>query len=432
MNSLPSDVADVRFASLVYGGWALGRLADGRALFAPYLLPGERALVRVTESRTGYARGRAVELLEASPARVVPRCRHFGECGGCHYQQLAYEAQLAAKQQVLREQLARLAGLKDPPLLDPLPSPAPWNYRNHLRFHRAAGGGPGFRAFRSSRVVPIAECHLPEPALAERWPQLPPSPAGRRWILRCGTGGPPAAWQQGQSSPRAATARSASVQPLGAAAPVARGRPAAGGRAGADPAPVRFELACGNFRVSPESFFQANTPMAARLAEEVLRQVQGGLPERARGAAVLDLYCGVGLFSSALAPHVGQVVGVELSPTAGADFRHNLRELDNARLLEGEVGEVLPRLALRPEAAVADPPRAGLGPAVVRALAALAPGLLVYVSCDPATLARDARELDRQGYELRCIRLLDLFPQTYHLETLSVWSRPRSSAILLP
>jgi 23S rRNA (uracil1939-C5)-methyltransferase len=423
----PCDAVEVSFASLVYGGWALGRLADGRALFAPYLLPGERARVRVTEGRTGYARGSAVELLEASPLRVVPRCRHFGECGGCHYQHLAYGGQLEAKQQVLREQLARLAGLEDPPLLEPLPSPAPWNYRNHLRFHRAAAGGPGFRAFRSSRVVPIVECYLPEPALAARWPQLPPSPPGRRWILRRGSGGPPAAWQQEESSPRAEAARLASAPPPGAVAPGARGRPAADG-----PRPVHFQLPYGSFRVSPQSFFQANTPMAALLAGEVLRQLLRDLQDRAGGAAVLDLYCGVGLFSRALAPHVGQVVGVELSPAACADFRRNRSSLDNVRLVPGDVRKVLPRLALRPAAVVADPPRAGLGPAVVRALAALAPGLLVYVSCDPATLARDARELGRQGYRLRSIRLLDLFPQTYHLETLSVWSRPPGSAILVP
>jgi 23S rRNA (uracil1939-C5)-methyltransferase len=195
-------------------------------------------------------------------------------------------------------------------------------------------------------------------------------------------------------------------------------------------APVRFDLPCGSFRVSPDSFFQVNTPMAAQLAEEVLRQVGGSIG--GGRAEVLDLYCGVGLFSRALAPRVGRVVGVELSPAACADFRHNLGGADNVHLVPGDVREVLPRLLKKPDAAVVDPPRAGLGPAVVRALAALAPALLVYVSCDPATLARDARELAAQGYALRCLRLLDLFPQTYHLETLSVWARPGGSAILLP
>jgi 23S rRNA (uracil1939-C5)-methyltransferase len=408
------ELHEVRFDALVYGGFALGRLPDGRALFAPYLLPGERARVQVTESRAGYARGLVVELLEPSPRRVVPRCRHFGECGGCHLQHLAYEAQLEAKQQVLREQLARLAGLQNPPLLDPLPSPAAWNYRNHLRFHRSPDGRPGFRAFRSARVVPLAECHLPEPALAELWPQLPAARSAERWILRVGTGGPPAAWQQKEAAPGPMAGLSGC------------GRPAAG----ASPQPVRFELPCGSYRVSPHSFFQANTPMAAWMAEEVLRQVEGSIG--GARAEVMDLYCGVGLFSRALAPRVARVVGVELSPAACADFRHNLEGLDNARLEPGDVAELLPRLPKSCNAVVADPPRAGLGAEVVRALAALAPSLLVYFSCDPATLARDARELARAGYGLRSLRLLDLFPQTYHLETLSVWSRSGGSAILVP
>ncbi len=403
------EALEVRFGSLVYGGWALGRLPDGRALFAPYLLPGERALIRVTESRAGWARGRAVELLEASPRRVAPRCRHFGDCGGCHCQHLDYPAQLEAKQQVLREQLARLAGLQDPPLAGPLPSPAPWGYRNHLQFHRAAGGRPGFRAFRSSRVVPIAECHLPEPALAGLWPQLPATAAGTRWILRCGSGGQPAAWRQKET---AGSAAGEGAGPEGGAA-----------------SPVRFELPSGSYRVSPQSFFQVNTAMAARLVEEVLLQLESSLGSAGR-ATVLDLYCGVGLFSRALAPRVRRLVAVELSPAACADFRHNLRGLDNVRLVPGDAQEVLGRLPERPEAVVADPPRAGLGAGVIRALAELAPALLVYVSCDPATLARDARDLHREGYLLRSIRLLDLFPQTYHLETLSVWSRAGGSAIL--
>jgi 23S rRNA (uracil1939-C5)-methyltransferase len=416
----PQEAREVRFTSLVYGGWALGRLEDGRALFAPYLLPGERALVRITESRHGYARGRAMELLEGSPRRVTPLCRHFGECGGCHYQHLGYEDQVEAKQAVLREQLARLAGLREPPLLDPLGSPSPWNYRNHLQFHRAEDGRPGFRAFRSSRVVPIVECHLPEPALAELWPRLPASPGGGRLILRRGTEGPPAAWEE--------PARSALPGRAGFRPPCLEQGARPGGQGAS---PVQFNLPCGSFRVSPGSFFQVNTPLAARLAEEVLRELQGRLPEGGRRAEVLDLYCGVGLFSRALAPHVGRVTGVELSPAACADFRHNLSGQDNAGLLPGEVAEVLPGLSLRPDAAVADPPRAGLGPGVVRALAALAP-LIVYVSCDPATLARDAVELGRQDYTLRSIRMLDLFPQTYHLETLSVWSRASASGILQP
>jgi len=405
---------EVRFSSLAYGGWALGRLPDGRVLFAPGLLPGERALIRVTESRSGYARGRTVELLESSPRRQAPRCRHFGECGGCHYQHLGYEDQVEFKREILREQLTRLAGLGNASLLDSVPSPSPWHYRNHLQFHRAADGRPGFRALRSSRVVPVTECHLPEPPLAELWPRLPAGPGGGRLVLRRGTGGPPSVWEEPEDLPAARRAR-----------PAANDGPAAS-------EVVEFDLPCGRFRVSPGSFFQVNTPLAALLAEEARRQLADALPGEGRKATVLDLYCGVGLFSRALAPQVARVVGVELSPTACADFRHNLGGLDNVRLAPGAVEEVLPRLELRPDAAVADPPRAGLGAPAVRALAALGPGLLVYVSCDPATLARDARELARAGYSLRSLRLFDLFPQTYHLETLSVWSRAGGSGILGP
>jgi 23S rRNA (uracil1939-C5)-methyltransferase len=194
---------------------------------------------------------------------------------------------------------------------------------------------------------------------------------------------------------------------------------------------VRFDFSFGSFRVSPQSFFQVNTAMAARLVEEVLLELEGGLPDAGR-AAVLDLFCGVGLFSRALAPRVRRVLAVELSPAACADFRRNLAGADNVLLVPGDAREVLGRLPERPEAVVADPPRAGLGAGLVRALAALGPALLLYVSCDPSTLARDARDLHREGFTLRRLRLLDLFPQTYHLETLSVWSRAGGSAILGP
>jgi len=420
-----SELPEVLFSSLVYGGWALGRLPDGRALFVPYLLPGERARVLVTESRPGYARGQVAELLEASPRRATPRCRHFAECGGCHYQHLAYGDQLEVKQGVLREQLGRLAGQPEAPLLEPAASPSPWHYRNYVQFHRTADGRPGFRAFRSLRVVPIVTCHLPEPELNDLWPRLPAAPGGGRLCLRRGTEGPPAVWEDpGETSKLASRGEPVSRSKL-----VTRSKLASRSKL---VSPVEFVLPWGRFRVSPGSFFQVNTPMAALLAEEVIRALESGLPGGGRRAAVLDLYCGAGLFSRALAPRVGEVVGVEMAPSACADFRHNLRGLDNVRLLPGPVEEVLPRLSLRPEAAVVDPPRAGLGRRAVRALAALAPSLLVYLSCDPATLARDARELVRSGYRLHSVRLFDLFPQTYHLETLSVWSHAPASAILVP
>jgi 23S rRNA (uracil1939-C5)-methyltransferase len=391
----------VRFTSLVYGGYALGRLADGRAVFVPYLLPGELALIRLIEERPGYARGEPLELLEASPQRIAPRCRHFALCGGCHYQHLEAGRQLEAKAAVLREQLVRLAGLSDPPPPEAVPSPQAWNYRNHLQFHLSPEGWLGFKVFRSERVFTVLECRLPEPELDALWPKLDPSTfapgpgrtSGRevRVILRRGSSGPARVWA----------------------------RPASG--RGPGPEPLEFGLPGGRFRVSPGSFFQVNTPLAAELAARVTTLARQALAERSSRAAVLDLYCGVGLFSLYAAPFAARIVGVELSPSACADYRHNLRDFAHAELVRGRVEEVLPRLELRPEVVIADPPRAGLGRAVARALAALRPSLLLYVSCDPATLARDARELIRCGYSLGSLTLFDLFPQTYHLESLSVW-----------
>jgi 23S rRNA (uracil1939-C5)-methyltransferase len=393
---------EVRFSSLVYGGWALGRLNDGRAVFVPYALPGERARIRLGESRPGYAHGELVELLEASPHRITPRCRHFASCGGCHYQHLEASRQREAKEAVLREQLVRLAGLNDPPPAESVASPQAWNYRNHLQFHLTAEGRLGFKAFRSERAIAVEECHLPETELGALWPKLDPSsfetPEGRaaggarQVILRRGTSGAPRVWAR---SPH--------------------GRPP-------DGEPLEFALPGGRFRVSPGSFFQVNTPLAAALAERVTDLIREALAGRGPQPTVLDLYCGVGLFSLYAAPLAARVVGVELSAAACSDYRHNLRDCAHAELTRGRVEEELPRLDLRLDAVIADPPRAGLGRRVAQALAALRPPLLLYVSCDPATLARDARELLRGGYTLRSITLFDLFPQTYHLESLSVWT----------
>ncbi len=392
---------EVRFNSLVYGGYALGRLNDGRTVFVPYLLPGELALIRLTEERPGYARGEPVELLEASPQRIAPRCRHFALCGGCHYQHLEAGRQLEAKASVLREQLVRLAGLTDPPPAEAVPSPQAWNYRNHLQFHLSPEGRLGFKVFRSERVFTVLECHLPEPELNALWPKLDPSSfvseqgkaSGRaiRVILRRGTSGPAQVW----------------ARPTRLPGPAAE--------------PLEFTLPGGRFRVSPGSFFQVNTPLAAELAARVTAAFRESPAARGGQATVLDLYCGVGLFSLYAAPSAARIVGVELAPSACADYRHNLRDFTNAELVRGRVEDVLPRLELRPEVVIADPPRAGLGRRVVQALAALRPSLLLYVSCDPATLARDARELIRGGYALSSVTLFDLFPQTYHLESLSVW-----------
>ncbi len=402
---------DIDFTSPAYGGDSVGRLPDGRAVFTPFVLPGERARIRLVDERRSFARGEVVELLQPAPARIQPRCPHFGECGGCHYQHLPYPAQLELKTAILRDQFARIALLPEPPIRAMVPSPRPWNYRNSLQFHLTPQGKLGFQSAGGGSVVEIRECHLPEEALGELWPQidLEPIPGLERIALRAGAGGE--AMLVLESSALEAPGLSVEELPVSA---VHLGP--AGALVLAGDEAIALQVLGRAFRVSAGSFFQVNLPAAELMVQHLLEL----LPLSA-GDAVLDVYCGVGLFSAFLAPRAGQVIGVESSPSACEDFAANLDEFDNVSLYQGEAGQVLPALKLRPAAAVVDPPRAGLEKPALDALLAMRPPLLAYVSCDPSTLARDARRLLSGGYALRQVTPFDLFPQTYHIESISLF-----------
>src|SRR3972149_5301341 len=163
---------EVPLENLTYGGDAMGRLPDGRAVFVPFGLPGERVRVRLTEEKRGLARGELIEVLEPSLDRIAPRCKHFGTCGGCHYQNLSYERQLEAKTEILRDQLTRIGKIQNPPVAPTVASPSEWNYRNHVQFHLTDDGKIGFVNARGDSVIPILECHLPETGINSFWPEL--------------------------------------------------------------------------------------------------------------------------------------------------------------------------------------------------------------------------------------------------------------------
>ncbi|MBN1834205.1 MAG: class I SAM-dependent RNA methyltransferase [Spirochaetales bacterium] len=378
----PGAELTVELTVPAYGGDTLGRLPDGRVVLVPYALPGERLKVRLTELRRGYARAVPLELLEASPLRRPPRCRHFGLCGGCHYQHLDYDRQLEIKRQLLAEQLARIGGLAAPAVEPAVPSPSPWNYRNHVQFHLTADGSPGFREARSHRVVPLAECHLPEAPLGALWPRLR-RPGAQRLILRTDSDG-----------------RCLAIPETGPS----------------DVRELRMEVLGESFRLSPLSFFQVNTAGAARLVRQVL-ECCGEAPAR----HALELYCGAGLFTRFLAPRAERLTAVEVSASACGDFRVNLADKENVRLVEGEAAAALEGFGDPVDLVVADPPRAGLGPKVAGLLSRPRPRRLVYVSCDPATLARDAALLAGRGWRLRRVVPVDMFPQTAHIESVSLW-----------
>jgi len=389
----PARELTLRLDAMTYGGAALGRV-EGKAIFVTGGLAGEVVRVIVEEdrarsTRAHYARARLLEVIEPSPDRITPLCPHFGfdatSCGGCHWQHIAYAAQLRFKTAIVREQLQRIGRIPDPPVRDIIPSPAIWQYRNHAQFHVTPDGHLGFQAARSHRVVPIDQCLIIEPSL-QAWLQA------QHTVDHAG---------QQRLSVRLSTR---SVQPARVSALCGAGRLA----------PIsNFQ-----FHVSPDSFFQVNTDLIETLVDQVLAQL-----ELSKADTVLDAYCGVGLFSRFIAPQVTRVIGIESSISAQADFAINLAGYSNVEFHLGRVEQVLPTITAHVDAALLDPPRAGCGPEVIDAVVAQQIDRLVLVACDAATLARDVRLLLDRQYTLIEVQPIDLFPHTYHIETSAVLQR---------
>ena len=411
MTMRDQDEIEITLHSLAYGGDALGRLPDGRLVFVPFGLPGETVVVRLIEEKRRHARAELVEVLKPSPQRVAPRCRHYGICGGCHYQHLDYEAQLVVKQAILKEQLVRIAGIPEPPVRPPIPSPLAWGYRNHVQFHLTASGALGYYKARSDEVFPIQECHLPEESLNAVWPQLEfePLPDLERIGLRTGDGDEVQLILE--SSLPDLPEISVEDLPLSVVHTSPWGSLVLAGSEH-----IEIQVLGRTLQVSAGSFFQANRQVAERMVEHLL----DSLPLEP-GTTVLELYSGVGLFSAFIAPRVKRLVSVESSSKSCADFEANLAACDNVELYETSVEQVLGSLDLHPEVVLVDPPRAGLGREVSASILALRPQVIAYVSCDPATLGRDARQFIGEGYSLVRVTLFDAFPQTYHIESISLW-----------
>jgi 23S rRNA (uracil1939-C5)-methyltransferase len=406
---------ELQLEKTTYGGDAMGRLEDGRAVFVPFGLPGERVRIRLTEEKRGFARGELVEVLEPSPLRIVPRCVHFGVCGGCHYQNLPYEEQLKVKTGILRDQLTRIGRIENPPVQEMVASPSPWNYRNHVQFHLTNEGGLGYMTAGVPGVFSITECHLPEGSINSLWPQLQFEPGMdlERVSIRSGADDDLMLVLESDSPepPGLEIEAGISVAHLFEENTVVM--------AGNDHVTIR--VLDRDFKVSAASFFQVNTAMAGRMVEHLINN----LPVTPSDTLV-DVYCGVGLFSAFLATKCARVIGIESSPSACEDFAYNLDEFENVELYEGLAEEILPKLVERianPLYVLVDPPRAGLEKRVVDALLKLSPQAIAYVSCDPSTLARDAARLINGGYRLKDVTPFDLFPQTYHIESISLFER---------
>ena len=435
---------------LIYGGEGLARLPSddhgfGKAVFVPFVLPGETVEAVLREEKPGFARARLDEILTASPRRIDPRCPYFQRCGGCHYQHTDYEHQLEIKAVILKENLRRIAKLELDTELNIHSSP-PWNYRNRSRFkvQIAPEFAIGYYKFNSHELLPVEECPISSPlinrAMTAMW-QLGRAgkvPPGIQEIEFFANSDDTQLLSEVYCSPETATQTEGFSEKLkhglaeisGVEFFVARSAKAEGqgdprqisGGAAVDNLIYATKLAL--YRVSAGAFFQVNRHLTDELVNIAVpgRRVgrdadrTAGRDAGATGTA-LDLYAGVGLFSSVLNREFERVIAVESSPTSHADLLYNSPA--NVKAVRATTEQYLENAAdkLRAELVVVDPPRSGLGERVIKGLVKLKAPRITYVSCDPATLSRDLGRLLQSGYRVEQAHLVDLFPQTYHLES---------------
>jgi len=407
-----AETYTITMEKMISGGDCLGRLPDGRAVFVPFVLPGETVRIELVDEKKRYAHAKPIEVLNLSPERISPRCIHFGECGGCQYQHLDYTKQLALKENLLKDQFQRIAHIDNPPLQPIMPAPQPWHYRNHVQFHLGQRGELGYIHADGEHLLIIEECHLPQPEINALWPQLELGPESG--VYRLGI-------RQDSYDTLMLTMEGADPSPpeFSEDIPVSAVYTPPDARltvlAGDDH--LVFTVLGRNFQVSARSFFQVNTAMAEKMVAYLLENLT--LTKETR---LIELYAGVGAFSAFLAPKVAHLTAIESSGSACYDFATNLDEFENVVLYEAQAEEVLPTLNLPVDLVVMDPPRAGLAPAVHEALAQLHPQQIAYISCDPATLARDTKRILANGYHLGSITPFDLFPQTAHIESIVLMS----------
>jgi len=431
---------------LIYGGDGLARTpagADGRsmAVFVPFVLPGERVEAEIRQEKPGFARGSLTQLIEASPDRVEARCPYFRQCGGCHYQHIPYQRQLEFKAAILREKLQRIAKIELQSEIRQHASP-PWNYRNRTRLQvrTAPEFALGYFRFGSHEFLPVRECPISSPLLNRVMARL----------LELGGLNCPTAVEEIELFADAADERLLAWAFCGREADhrdllrwaeaLERELPEISGvtffpsrRRVEEEAPIdpqaleqsgakaiRYRTKDHEYQVSAGAFFQVNR----YLVDELVSVVTGN----ASGDVALDLYAGVGLFSTALARNFHHIFGVEASQTSHGDLVQNVPA--NVKAVGARTEDYLRSDYLRnrpvrkrPDLVVLDPPRTGAGKAVIRSLVDLGALRVRYVSCDPATLARDTAPLLAAGYHIEEAHLFDLFPESFHIESVLLLAR---------
>lgn len=385
--SVPAETLDLAIDSLAAGGDGVGRAPDGRVVFVPLTAPGDRVRVALHERRSRFSRGRLMELLEAGPDRIAPLCPEFGRCGGCAWQHVDYPAQLRAKTQILADALERLAGLSLPEPISITPSPSPFAYRARSRVLHV-GGKVGFRKLRSNAVCAVDRCPVLTAPVERALAQLAAEPptADGEWELAAGD----------------AEVRCVSL-------------------ATGDGPRIALTVGDDRLQVSPGVFYQANPELLTPIARAVAAAAGSGRHG-------VELFAGAGFLTLGLARQFARVTAVESHPAAVSDLIENLRtaRAENVDVVASRVEDafdVAPLADARPDVVVLDPPRSGLPGGVTEAMIRAEPERIVYLSCDPATLARDLKAFAAAGYSLGGITAFDLFPQTAHVEALALISR---------
>ncbi|UCE18809.1 MAG: 23S rRNA (uracil(1939)-C(5))-methyltransferase RlmD [Gemmatimonadota bacterium] len=425
----------LRLEKMVYGGSALGQ-HEGKAVFVAGGIAGEEVDVEIIAEKTDYCLGKALRILKPSPARVEPPCTSFGDCGGCHWQHIDYPTQLKFKEQILAEQLRRIGGFEDPTILDIIGMEEPWHYRHKSRFGLRTVGTTvtlGFYKPGTRQPVELADCPILESHISQAYAKLKDD------FKRFFSPFQGFCTVEVRSSPHEAqiliNTSSRFQGRLDEVVDGLRTLPFVKGvhhRILRKNAPLQYKTLFGDpfitytmgewkFQVQPTSFFQVNIRQAERLFSRAMELME------IKGGRILDGYCGVGVLTLMASKSAEETVGIEVVPSAIEDARRNgvLNGVKNARFLEGLFQNMLPQLAQESwEGIMLDPPREGVVvKKTLRRIAQLRPPKILYVSCNPTTLARDCRRLREGGYTLRLIQPIDMFPHTYHIEALALLER---------
>ena len=422
-----AETTEVLVESMAFKGYGVARV-EGRVVFIPYCVTGDEARIEIVAEKKNYSLGRLEAVLHPSPWRTDPRCPYFGRCGGCQWQHIEGPEQTAIKRNILQDILQRVGGMKEIPSVSILPSPQSYGYRARVQL-KVVGEALGYYQAGSHRIVDIDHCPISHPLINQILPILREERSALSPLKEIEIRVSP---EEGRG---VLVLRSFSFQQRmkDVAGELLRGHPILKGisisgkdrfHSLGDPL-LAFSVSLARkeekrrlkLRASPESFFQVNPEQNQALVQTVLQF--GEVREEER---VLDLYAGIGNFSLPLGSEAREVVGVEENKSAVEDARSNAKEnqIDRCEFLPGRTEEVLRDWRKeKPDLVILDPPRAG-GKRIIDLIIGLNPKRIVYVSCDPATLSRDLRLFAEEGYSLQKLSLIDMFPQTYHMEVVAL------------